>query len=487
MDVASTTQSDMSTKKQLPEDFVFTNEASVRNAPYIGKAPEKFWANSVVRGFGVVVSKPDEEGNVERWYAARYGKLQSNGTVKDTKTKLGLVTALTFSKAAELATGAIERARDERSSGKPSFPTLLEAFDAYMQFKLTVVESKKRIKPTTEKDYRERWADFVPTEWHGKPLNEVGTDEWTELRMECTTALSYEKRLKKPVSESRFDVLLRGVVSGLYNHARLRHAMLVNPIPIMKKMGVLTKRTPMRHAYIASENLRPSIELADQEMRAPQRDILYIGILTGWRDSLIRAIPLDRIKQKKRAVEWRDTDEGGPYAEEDGNTFDYPVSEILWERVFAPRLASVKPGQKYLIESGRKNGAPFKDLRDSLKLLDKPAGVHVTAHVLRKTMLTLAPSAGIDTRVAGQLAMHKSSGGGLTQTGEYQKRDFVQMKSATNKWATWLAETVGWTTKAKAAPALEGFTPDMLAKLQALASMDPAQLEKVMRVVEAVK
>ncbi len=479
-----------SAQKPAQTKFVFTDENSAARAPFEGAAPEKFWTNPNTKGFGVVVSRPDESGNVKRWYAVRVDKLRPDGTVKDEKVKLGAVGALRFGDAQAQAAAARERARKERKTGVTSLPTLSEAFEGYMLFKTKVVATGERIRPRTVEDYRSRWDDMIPTEWHGVPIDKLTVQRWTDLRVESTTPLSFEKRLRKPVSESRFDGMMRGIISGLYNHYAASNRDLVNPVPILRKRGIITKRTPEKHDFIETERLKATVQLAEQEMRAPQRDILIIGMLTGWRDSLIRGIPLNRIDKARRTVEWRATDEGGPYAEPDGDSFAYPVSDWLWDRVFAPRLAVVKPGQKFLIESGRKPGKPFKDIRESLKLLDDVAGVHMTAHVLRKTMITLAPSAHVHQRTIGQLAMHKSTGGGLTMTGSYQKRDYAQMRDGANAWATWFAEMVGWTRAAEAAPApapIAGMTTETMDKLQTLASMDPAALDKLLRLAEALK
>ena len=468
----------------------FRDEVSAARMPYEGKAPEKWWAHDSVRGFYVVVSRPDATGQVQRWYAVRYSVPDEDGSKVDRKPKLGLVGVVRYSKALSDAASAMERARESRSSGKPVLPTLLEAFEDYIEFKTTSVANKNKLLPPTVKDYRDRWHDLIPTDWHTRRLDELTVEKWEQLRMQCTTPLSFEARLRKPVSESRFDVMMKGAISGLYRRQAETHTTLVNPVTRMRHRGTITQRTNEKDEYIATERLPAVVRHAEQHMRGPQRDILWIGLLTGWRNALLCRIPLDRIKIDKRAVEWRVGDRGGPYIEGNIKTFDYPVSDLLWERVFAPRLAALKPRQKYLIESGRRPGSTFEDVRDSLKMLDEVAGVHVTAHVLRRTMLTLAPGAKVHQRIVSHLAMHKSSSGTSAMTAQYQKRDFVLMKEGANQWATWFAEQVGWTegtAKEPAQPPIQGVSEEKLAKLQALASMDPAALDKLLRLAEAMK
>ena len=476
----------------VEEKRTFNSEAEAGRLPFKGDSPEKAYAHGSTRGFYVYVSTPDADGNVQRWYGIRYGTVGPSGKRKDTKKKLGTVGLLAYGKALQQATAALERAREARDTGKPVLPTLKEAFDEYLEFKTTLVANEKKLKPPTVKDYTDRFHDLVPLDWHNRPLDELTADVWGHLRRDCTTTRSFDVRLRKPVSEGRFDVMMKGPISGLYRRQReTLHPTLANPVPLMRQQGMLSS-TKQRHDFIPTEALPAVWNFLETEMRPPQRDITLIGLLTGWRLQLITAIPLDRIKEKKRAVEWRDTDEGGPYAEKDGPAFDYPVSDFLWDKVFAPRLAALRPGQKYLIESGRKPGSPFRDVRDSVRQLDPIVGCHVSAQVLRKTCITLAPASGAPQRSISHNVMHKTSsgsaatGGSDTTSSVYQKRDFQSMKTAANRYADWFSQQVG-VNAAPAAAGIEGLSLDKVAALQKLADMPADVLAKILRMADALK
>lgn len=439
-----------------------------------------------VDGFYVRVGRRDASGNARRSYFARYDVKEPGGKKRDNWQLLGLVNVLRYGQALQQATAALERAREARSSGRSLMPTLKQAFDDYLVFKTEVVADAKKLRAATLDDYRRRFNELVPVAWHNTPIDELSAERWSQLRRECTTVRSFETRLRKPVSEARFDGLLRGVISGVYRRQATLHKGLENPVPALRESGVLSTATA-RHDYIATERLAAVVLRCETELRPSQRDITYIGLLTGWRRQLLVRIPLSRIKRDKRSVEWRDSDPGGPYAEPDGSSFDYPVSDLLWERVFQPRLEQARPGQKYLIESGRRPGQPLDDIRDSLGKLDEVAGCHISAQVLRKTFLTLGPSAAVHQRTLSHLAMHKLSAGAQPTTMGYQKRDFEAMKAGANQYATWFAQQVGWTQEVPQAPAIEGISTDKLAKLQALAEMDPSALDKLLRLAEAMK
>lgn len=451
-------------------------------------AASREYRHSSVLGFYVRVSRPDAKGNVRRSYIARYDDLDSSGKKVDKKKVLGVTPLMRYGEALDLCTSALQRARKARREGRPSIPTLKEAFDAYMHFKTEEVLEEERLAPATVKDYTDRFTDLIPLEWHNKPLDQLTHAVWQDWRKTCTTAKSFEVRFRKPVSPSRFDVMLCGPISGLYRRTIVEHPLLKNPVTYLRETKVVRGSTKKSNTFIPSHDLRRAVNYIEQEFRAPQRDITLIGLLTGWRLSLMTAIPLDRIKQEKRAVLWKRTDPGGPYADEDGDEFEYPVSDILWERVFAPRLETVRAGQKYLIESGRVPGEPFSDCRDSLSKLDKVLGVHVSAHVLRKTFMSLAPNAGIQQRVISHLAMHKTSGGASDVTLRYQKRDFRTMQEGANLYAQWFAKEVGWDAPSAAAAAVvEGINNTTLQKLQALANMDQAQLDKLLQLAALMK
>lgn len=472
----------------------FNSEVEAGRLPFTGKAPEKWYAHPTLKGFYVVVSKPNAEGHVQRWYAVRYGEASKNAKGEmetlDRKPKLGPVGLLTYGKALEQATAQLERAREARVSGKPVLPTLKAAFDDFMHFKTKTVADEHKLKPRTTKDYNDRFNILVPADWHSLPIDELTPEEWTKLRTNCITAASWDERGRKPVGESRFDGFMKGAVSGLYRRQRTFHPLLVNPVPVMRNQKTLSS-IKQKHDFIPTEKLPAVWAFLENEVRPPQRDIVLIGLLTGWRLQLMTKIPLNRVNAKRRAVEWRDTDEGGPYAEKDGPSFEYPVSDLLWEQVFAPRLAAAKPGQKYLIESGRRPGEPFKDVRDSVNQLDPIVGCHVTASVLRKTFMSLAPASGASQRSISHNAMHKTSagsaatGGSDTTSGTYQKRDFVSMKEGANKYSAWFAQQVG--LNAAPTPAVPGLTEDKLAQLQQLAALPPELIAKMLKMADAFK
>lgn len=491
----------------------FSDERTAGTAPYAGAAPDKWHAHTsaAIKGFYVVVGRPDDKGAVERWYGVRYGVMKPDGKPGEAKAKLGAVGAMKYSAALALATGRVEAARVARREGKPLVLTLKAAFEDYIAFKTKRVALEKRIRPRTEEDYRDRFNELIPLSWHTEPLDRLTPKHWEDLRTDClnTRTMTQSNKLRatpggrdrRPVSESRFDVMMKGWVSGVYRRQAENCPGLVNPTKSLRKQDVLSG-TKLKDAYIPSDKLAVVWAHLEQEVRPAQADCVRIGLLTGWRLQLMTKIPLDRIKPEKRAVEWRDTDEGGPYTEGQVTAFDYPVSDWLWETVFAPRLASAKPGQRYLIETTRPlalakgepkppkgekvpvGHRPFKDVRDSLAKLDDIVGVHITAHVLRKTMMSLAPRAKIHQAIISQLAMHKTGVvGSNTTTTDYQKRDFEAMKEGANEWAEWLRDKVG----ARSTAAVPGVSASKVEALQKLASIPDEALAKLLRMVEAMK
>lgn len=464
----------------------FSDERTALRLPYAGSSTEKSYAHESIRGFYVFVGRPDENGQSKRWYGVRFDEAQPDGTKKDRKKKLGEVGFVPYGKAVQLATDSIERAREARVTGKPILPTLKEAFDQYLTFKTQFVAKEKQIRPDTVDDYTRRFNELIPLAWHSRPIDEITDKDWTQLRQDCTTVRSFDVRLRKPVGESRFDGLITGVISGVYRRQiESGHKHLENPAQLLRQQGVLS--TPKeRHDYIPKSALKDVWTFMNNELRAPQRDIILIGLLTGWRNQLICRIPLDRINEEKRAVLWKATDPGGPYAESDGDSFEYPVSDWLWEQVFEPRLRMKTPRQRYLIESNRVPGQPYNDIRDSLAQLSDAAGVHVSAHVLRKTFGTLSPSAAVHPRIISQLMMHKgkaTEGGGSDMTVSYQKRDFDGMKEGANQFAAWFQKQLG----IEKAADVEGIAPDKLAALQKLADMPEELLSKMLKLADALK
>lgn len=256
--------------------------------------------------------------------------------------------------------------------------------------------------------------------------------------------------------------LLKGPISGIYKFWSGQIPGLVTPLKELRHQGVVSNVRRSRREYIQFADMPKAWNVIKTQLTQDARDCVLIALMTGWRDSLVLRIRLDRIDQEKRTVRWLPTDPGGPYKE----AFDYPVSDWLWQHVFVPRLELVTPKQVYLIPTrSRKKSSKghYTDFRVQASKLRDVLGYRCGPQDYRRTFQTVATAAGVHPYQCSHLMMHETlkaddaSGGslvsGLSQMQlDYTKKDLTLMRESANKVTAKYLELAGVAATSAPAP-----------------------------------
>lgn len=394
-------------------------------------------------GFGVRIGKPRKRDNfIARSYLARYKDAQG----KECRPVLGRFEELTYEEARRKATRLRDEAAEVRRQGRPTVPTLRDAFTEYAKRKTLAEASSddylKRLRyltgwPADPAKYQAlKPSDRLPS-WADRKLSEIAPHEW-ETRyatLERTCGEATAKGVARLARAVYKDLLARRVLDEDATTGLARNA-------IYSRGGHAGRPVPR-------EKLPALWQWMHTSAHPTVRDYMLVGFMTGLRESVIGALRWEQVSMEKRALLVP--------AEARGNKRKVmvwmPLADELFERVLLPRYA-VRGSSPWVLPSTKpkkpKDGTapipqPLRSINGSFKALAQATGIRISDHDLRRTFSTLGRQVLRDTLLIARMLTHLSSSmtaDAPAHTGGYIFIEDSEMRNAFNAVAdafVWLA------------------------------------------------
>jgi integrase len=370
--------------------------------PAKGKSYVEAWA-SFQPGFGIRILP-----NGMRCWIARYRK---PGAKSDTKERLLDVpvdgTRRSFQQAQLRAAQAKQLSKDTATSGGP---TITSAYASYLRvlgegraadtlnnhkFQLARLSGKARTLPM---------ADLKKVFWTG---------EW---------------EMMKKTTDSGARATLR-LVHALYKRAVRDNELPMNHVSGLAADLTLFARGEPKGKTIPPENM-PAVWKSMEMLHPSVRDFLRVAYFTGWRKSVLGSLQWSRVNLEKKTYFIKKKQRGG----NDTRDLDMPISDILWDRVFKPRLGDIANGATWILPSNAIRGRPMKTPSQCFATIEAATGLKkLSAHVFRYAFITAAEKS-VSLLHASVLAMHSPRvARALLQTLEYVVIPPDELRASSNK------------------------------------------------------
>lgn len=400
--------------------FSTLKQAMAVPPPKDGKPYTEAWA-SFQPGFGIRVL-PDES----RCWISRYRK---PGHKSDTKERLLDIPVDGTKKTFELAKDrAAEAKSDAKGTGGKGGISLATAYESY-------IEVKEDLAKDTLTGYENSMARLSDKAKY-TPLSALDDNFWQAewLRM-------------KGKSISGAKASLRLVHAILKREVR-KGTLARNPLSLLADTIKLYARGEPVQTWIPSEHM-PFVWRALNLLHPSVRDYLLVLLFTGWRKSVAGALEWSKVSKDRRTY-LVDKSERGNKAKK---TMEMPIPDILWNLVFAPRLAVAIKDEVWVIPSTKKIGLPIHEPRGSFDILEAKTGLKLSAHPFRRTFITTAEKT-VGLLHAAVLAMHSPKVPlDLKQTAAYVMIE--HLKASSNKVAEAILTDAGVPIPEKHVPTVE--------------------------------
>lgn len=351
-------------------------------------APEytgEHWSSST-EGFGMRVGTLKKGGGFERIFLARWR--DEDG--KDQKFKIGFVDEMNFSDAENAAREKVreeKRAAADAKAGIKRAPTLKEAYDSYLEAK------RAGWRPDTLTDYDKRFAHLEP--FYDRCVLDITPVDWFDRYM-----------LVSAKSGPAMALAANSLGRAIYGYLIAEGLVTVNPCHELKntakKKGLIISEPEPSERHVPLELVPDYWHILNTRVAPAQRDYMLWMLFTGFRQSMVGTLAWDRLNIQERTYLVYAADRGN----KSKTAFNYPISDELWERVVAPRLALRKPGEKWIIESPKHPGTPMHNVRGSHKLIGGLLGIVLSDHDIRRTFGSVAYAATKDLLTVQRLMTH---------------------------------------------------------------------------------
>ncbi len=384
------------TKKEVAEakertQFTTLNEALEIVVP-AGKRMVERWSDRDT-GLGVRVMA----GNNHRVWICRFTAERKN---QKTNLKASFDGTVKSFNAARREAADIRARALARRAGSDS-RTLAEAYAAYKELR------GDALAPDTLSSYKKA-LEKVSADIAGKQMSHISVEMWEHEYL----------RLSSTRGKATARSVLR-LANVLYKRELAKTRVSTNPIAAIASDIGLYRREKPRKRGIPRAAL-PAVWKSLELMHPSTRDYMRFLLFTGARKSIAGALRWDRLDVAKRSYFISKTDRGNK-AKQD---FHYPISDALWQLVFAPRLALKKDGEVWILPSTKQVGRPLHEPRGSFDFIELKTGQDVSAHSFRYTCATIAEAVVGSLVMVGHILMHTVA---KTQQ-EKQTSDYVDVE-----------------------------------------------------------
>ncbi|MCP2084751.1 UNVERIFIED_ORG: integrase [Paraburkholderia sediminicola] len=346
--------------------------------------------HEVQEGFGVrIMRRNSRNGKIKRTYLARYKKLDKEGIVADRKEAIGLVSEMGFDDAKKAAYALYQASTGARKSGA-EVRTLKAAYDDYLAVR------KGLIAPDTVSGYDTRMQ--LVQDWLDMPLTDVTETMLTDRYM----------RISRDEGHLRTAKMLLAVLHAVYAREVRARRCPHNPVAFVTSEHKIYEKPRSREARFVKEREMPIFwQSIHTRLHPCARDFLLVMLFTGFRESLAGGLTWDNYDFNTRTYRVQAQVRGNKKKE----TFYFPIPEYIAENVFQKRAAEQRMKYsgnlgKWIIESYKRRGQPYKDARGSFRAILTDTHIDLSDHDLRDTFATIARRVLRDTLLVSRLLTH---------------------------------------------------------------------------------
>ncbi|CAM5407847.1 tyrosine-type recombinase/integrase [Eoetvoesiella caeni] len=466
-----------------------------------GDKPSEEYSHTSLPGFIVVIMRPRKSGEVRKTYYHRHQVTEVDAVTGKKKSKtvrdpLGLAAALDGENAItyDAAVKAYADARAALKSAEVLGPggqirsrlTLDEAFKRYDLVKPNNREATK----LKDRQQFERYFSHIKDKF----LDELTVEFWLNFIRQLRDGMLVVRQVQgiggELVPETR-GPLANATLTGIMNTASLlyeianklgglaQHMSGENPAKAAKEsIGAARKRK----SYITLKQLGRAWNASEQLCPPWWRDLFRFYVLTGLRNSLVRALQFSEIdfvtSTYKVSPHKSGTKRHGSKLSEDEEDISIPLSTSALEILARRRQFAPDPDGPVWFAPERTRGRKGRDLpllsdpRHSWISIERAiGGTHFTPHDLRRTFATAGAISADDVLAVSLLMMH--SGGSLSRalgipaiTFDYINTDEAQdkMRAAANAIATYVQRQAleAFEGRRSAVPVVEPKLPPLL-------------------------
>jgi integrase len=310
------------------------------------------------------------------------------------RVTVGSVAEITLGLAREQAADFLHdmrRGLDPKSRGTKL--TLREALDAYL-------EARKDLRPASIRAYRISLGYLAS--WADQPLRSI-TPEMVEARHRSITKEVSAKKRKDGCQYSgqiTANMTMR-MVRLVWNFFAERSPELgANPVRRLRRQWY---KEPRRTRYVLADNLPEFYKGILSLDNKIARDFILLLLFTGMRKTETASLRWEDVDLKNRVIRIPAT------RTKSGRKHDLPMSDFVRDLLIARRSLG---DAKFVFPSPGPTGH-ITSAFWALSFVEKACGIKVSAHVLRRTYLTVAESCEISPLALKALANH-STGNDVT-------------------------------------------------------------------------
>jgi len=342
-----------------------------------------------VPGFGIRIMPPKENGRTLRTWIVRLG---------EKREVLGEVGLMKMNDAEMLAAEKLLDYRRNRQAGVDTEATFGKAWREYVKIR------GKKWSPSTRGNYDRRIRDLEPL-FHKKLRNLTSKDLQPIFEKVAKRARARNVERGLPGEGENAASSLGALAVAIFNFA-IRHKLLAgsNPMSPLVEEGLIKPWEP--RSLIVKKSELPKLWHWMHHVAPPHaRDWMLICMFMG-----LRVATMGELRWS-----WVDTDEGAfnltiP-VQAPGNkrkqAFTLPIPPYLIEHLFKPRLAALTKHERWIIESPKHPGEPYRSLRSLwAHSLKKHTEISLNNHALRRTASTLMYLAVGDKLLVKRLLSH---------------------------------------------------------------------------------
>jgi integrase len=292
-----------------------------------------------------------------------------------------------------------EAAKTEAEAGK----TLREVAEQFF-------EARRDLRDKSRKSYRDGLAHLES--WLDKPMRDITREMVEKRHKEIAEEVAGRKKGGGSASANGAMRTLRAI----WNFAADRIPNFpTNPVRLRKQWFVEKRR----EGHVRSEDL-PAFYKAIQTLSSDvQRDYLTLLLFTGMRRSEAASLTWDDIDLDAKTLRIPG-DRTKP-----GRDLRLPLSDVVYSMLKARRSLGKTA---YVFPSSSRSGH-VEEPKYPLALVAETCGIHVSAHDLRRTFITVAESCGVDGYALKALVNHSLGNditGGYVQMSPDRLREPVQ-------------------------------------------------------------
>ncbi|CAL8473553.1 tyrosine-type recombinase/integrase [Caballeronia sp. S22] len=344
-----------------------------------------------VEGFGVRVMRRNKRtGKTRRTYLARYKERKNKDgqtIVADTKKPIGDVSKTGFDDAKNEVLRLRGAASEKRKSLPATARTLKEAYEEYMAVRAGLIADDTVTSYAARMELVEDWLDI--------PLKDISEDMLTQRYLEV--------HAEHPRTAKMLVAVLHAISKREVRARRLEH----NAVAFVTGEHKVYEKSRSDPHFIRERDMPKFWQYIHTRLHPCARDYMLVMLFTGFRESLAGSLNWDDYDFERQTYRVRAEAKGNKKKE----TFYFPIPDYLAKNVFEKRAEEQRSQYdgklgKWVIESYRRRGRPYKDARGAFTAIARDIFIALSDHDFRDTFATIARRVTKDTLLVSRLLTH---------------------------------------------------------------------------------